>query len=113
MGAERFEIAHPWVDANSDGTPEDVFSKSRNWIASLSRILFYTRAEDLAILTHALFAGRVLRASSLDEMLTFVYPKQDEMDGPLFVDYGLGIMEINPQLIRGQRTLGHLGSIPG
>lgn len=109
----RFKIAHPWVDADSDGTPEDVFSKSRNWIASLSCILFYTRAEDFAIWAHALFAGRVLKAASLDEMLTFVHPKQEEMDGPLFVDYGLGMQEINPQLLRGQRVRGHLGSIPG
>ncbi|HUS87447.1 MAG TPA: serine hydrolase domain-containing protein [Bacteroidales bacterium] len=109
----RFEIAHPWVDTDSDGTPEDVFSKSRNWIASLSRILFYTRAEDFAIWTHALFGGKVLQVSSLNEMLTFVHPKPEETDGPLFIDYGLSVMEINPQLMRGQRTLGHLGSIPG
>ena len=109
----RFEIAHPWVDTDSDGTPEDVFPKSRNWIASLSRILFYTPAEDFAVWTHALFAGKVLNGHSLDEMLTFVHPKQHEMHGPLFVDYGLGLMEINPQLLRSQRSWGHLGSIPG
>jgi D-alanyl-D-alanine carboxypeptidase len=109
----RFRIAHPWVDTDSDGKPEDVFSKSRNWIASLSRILFYTRAEDLAVWTHALFAGDVLQADSLDEMLTFVHPRPEEMDKPLCVAYGLGIMEINPQLMRGQRVLGHFGSIPG
>jgi hypothetical protein len=110
---DRFEITHNWVDANSDGTPEDVSSKSRNWIASLSRILFYTRAEDLAVFTHALFAGKVLKSTSIDEMLTFVHPKPEETDGSLFVDYGLGLMEINPQLMRGQRVLGHLGSTPG
>ena len=48
-----------------------------------------------------------------DEMQTFVHPKPEECDGPLFVDYGLGLMEINPQLMRGQRSLGHFGSIPG
>jgi D-alanyl-D-alanine carboxypeptidase len=109
----RFVVAHPWVDTNFDGAPEDVFSRSRNWIASLSRILFYTRAKDLAMWTHALFAGKVLQPRSLDEMMTFVHPKQHEMDKPLFVDYGLGIAEVNPQLMRGQRTLGHFGSIPG
>lgn len=46
-------------------------------------------------------------------MLTFVHPKPEETGGPLLVDYGLGLMEINPQLLRGQRALGHLGSIPG
>ena len=101
---ERFEIAHNWVDANSDGTPEDASSKSRNWIASLSRIMFYTRAEDLALFTHALFAGKVLNENSMNEMLTFVHPKPEETGGPLLVDYGLGLMEINPQLLRGQRA---------
>ena len=110
---EGFEIAHHWVDTNSDGTPEDVSSRSRNWISSLSRIDFYTRASDFAIWTHALFHGKVLQASSLNEMLTFVHPKAEETGGPLLVDYGLGIMQINPQLLRGQRALGHLGSVPG
>ncbi|MCK5342113.1 MAG: hypothetical protein KAR20_01850, partial [Candidatus Heimdallarchaeota archaeon] len=38
--ADHFEIAHPWVDPHNDGIPEDVHSKSRNWIASLSHIRF-------------------------------------------------------------------------
>jgi hypothetical protein len=109
----RFEIAHNWVDANSDGKPEDVSSRSKNWIASLSRILFYTRAEDLAVFTHELFNGNVLKKSSLKEMLTFVSPKEGEVDKPLFVGYGLGVMDINPQLMRGEHACGHLGSIPG
>lgn len=110
---EYYNIAHPWVDIDSDGIPEDVSSKSRNWIASLSRILFYTRAEDLAVLTNAVFTGKVLQPQSLDEMLTFVHPKENEIDNPLFISYGLGVMEFNPQMMQGQRTLGHLGSIPG
>jgi len=110
---ERFEIAHPWVDTDSDGVPEDVNSKSRNWIASLSRILYYTRAKDLAVLTHALFTGKLLSAGSVNEMLKFVHPKPEETDKPLFADYGLGVMEINPGLMRGQKVIGHLGSIPG
>lgn len=110
---DRFRIAHPWVDTDSDGTPEDVFSRSRNWIASLSRILFYTQAQDFAVWANALFNGKVLEASSLNDMQTFVHPKPEETSGPLFVDYGLGLMELNPQLMRGQRVLGHLGSIPG
>jgi hypothetical protein len=77
-------IAHPWVDADADGTPEDMSSRSRNWIASLTRILCYTRAKDFAVWAHALFAGKVLQASSLEEMLTFVHPKPREQHGPLF-----------------------------
>jgi len=109
----RFEIAHPWVDTDGDGTPEDEFARSRNWIASLSRILFYTRAEDFAVWTHALFEGEVLQPASLDAMLTMVHPTPEELGSPLLVDYGLGVMDLNPQLLRGERTLGHLGSIPG
>jgi D-alanyl-D-alanine carboxypeptidase len=109
----RFEIAHPWVDTDADGTPSDVSARSRNWIASLSRILFYTRAEDFAVWTHALFAGRVLQSSSLDAMLTMVRPTPEELGSPLLVDYGLGVMAVNPQLLLGERALGHLGSVPG
>jgi D-alanyl-D-alanine carboxypeptidase len=109
----RFEIAHPWVDPDGDGTPDDVFARSRNWIASLSRILFYTRAEDFAVWTHALFDGEVLQAASLDTMLAMVHPTPAELGSPLLVDYGLGVMDLNPQILRGERTLGHLGSIPG
>ncbi len=109
----RYAIAHPWVDTDGDGTPEDVVSRSRNWIASLSRILFYTRAEDFTVWAHKLFAGKVIKQSSLDEIQTFVHPKPEELDGPLYIDYGLGLQVLNPQLMRGQRVLGHLGSIPG
>ncbi len=109
----RFEIAHHWVDANHDGVPDDVSSRSRNWIASLSRIDFYTRANDFAVWAHALFTGKLLRPSSLRELLTFVHPKPEETGGPLFVDYGLGVMQINPQFLRGQTAYGHLGSVPG
>lgn len=109
----RFELAHPWVDTDGDGTPQDVSARSRNWIASLSRILFYTPAEDFAVWAHALFGGRVLQPASLDAMLTMVHPTPEELGSPLLVDYGLGVMDINPQILRGERTLGHLGSIPG
>jgi hypothetical protein len=49
----------------------------------------------------------------MEEMLTFAHPKPEEMDGPLMVDYGLGLMHINPQLMRDQNAFGHRGSIPG
>lgn len=110
---QYFEFAHPWVDVDYDGIPEDVNSCSRNWIASLSRILFYTRAEDFALWGHELFNGNILEQSSLEEMLTFVHPEPEEMDKPLFSDYGLGIAVVNPQLVKGCRMLGHFGSIPG
>ena len=58
-------IAHSWVDTEGDGSPEDVSDRSRNWIASLSRILYYTTAEDFARWGHALFTGQVLEPGSL------------------------------------------------
>jgi hypothetical protein len=42
---------------------------SRNWIASLSRILFYSSARDLAAWGHALFTGEVPSQVSMDETL--------------------------------------------
>lgn len=110
---QGYEVAHPWVDVDSDGVPEDVDSWSRNWIASLSRILIYTRAMDFAVWAHELFNGNILEQSSLEDMLTFVHPKPEEMDKPLFSDYGLGVGLVNPQLVKGCRTWGHFGSIYG
>ena len=107
---ERFEIAHHWVDTDGDGVPEDVSSRSRNWINSLSRILYYTRAEDFARWMHALMEGHVLTQASLDEMLTFVYPNPGE---PMLAGYGLAVLRPVADLTLGQRLWGHSGSIPG
>jgi D-alanyl-D-alanine carboxypeptidase len=106
----RYDIAHNWVDTDGDGTAEDVAARSRNWINSLSRILFYTTAEDFARWLHGLMEGAVLGQASLDEMLTFVFPTPGE---PMLAGYGLGILEPAPGLLHEERMWGHSGSIPG
>ena len=106
-------IAHSWVDTDGDGIPEDVSDRSRNWIASLSRILYYTTAEDFARWGHALFSGEVLEPSSLNQMLTFVRPDDYGNEPPIFTGYGLGVLEWIPQLTHGEYGYGHSGSIPG
>jgi D-alanyl-D-alanine carboxypeptidase len=106
-------IAHAWVDTEAAGSPEDVSDRSRNWIASLSRILYYTTAEDFARWGHALFTGEVLEPSSLSEMLTFVRPDDYGNEPPIFSGYGLGVLEWIPQILHGEYGYGHSGSIPG
>lgn len=106
----EFEITHNWVDTDGDGDFDDVGDRSRNWINSLSRILYYTRAEDFAMWLHALMGGEVLEQASLDEMLAFISPTPGE---PLAAGYGLGIAEVNPTFVEGQRVWGHGGSIAG
>jgi D-alanyl-D-alanine carboxypeptidase len=106
-------IAHNWVDTDGDGIPEDVSDRSRNWIASLSRILYYTTAEDFGRWGKALLSGEVLKPESLDEMLTFVRPDDYGNEPPIFAGYGLGVLEWIPQILRGETGYGHSGSIPG
>ena len=106
-------IAHNWVDNDGDGNPEDVSDRSRNWIASLSRILYYTTAEDFSLWGRALLTGEVLEPESLDEMLTFVRPDDSGNEPPIFAGYGLGVLEWIPQILRGETGYGHSGSIPG
>jgi len=110
---EKFEIAHPWVDVDHDGVYEDVNHRSRNWIASLSRIYYYTRAEDFAIWGHALFSGEVLNQGSMDAMLDFHRTDDWCGDGQYIKGYGMGVLDYNPGLTRGQPAWGHLGSIFG
>ena len=106
-------IAHAWVDTDGDGKPEDVSDRSRNWIASLSRMLYYTTAEDLARWGHGLFTGEVLEPESLSEMLTFVRIDDYGNEPPIFSGYGLGVLEWIPEILHGERGYGHSGSIPG
>jgi D-alanyl-D-alanine carboxypeptidase len=110
---EDVTIAHSWVDTEGDGSPEDISDRSRNWIASLSRIFYYTTAEDFARWGHALFTGQVLEPDSLSQMLTFHHPEDYGNEPPIFSGYGLGVLEWIPQILRGEQGYGHSGSIPG
>jgi len=110
---DRFEIAHPWFDIDYDGEYEDVHELSRNWIASLSRILFYTSAGDFARWGHALFTGQVLNQASMDELLDFYHMDDWCGEPPFNIGYGLGVQEFVPELAHGQQAWGHMGSIQG
>jgi D-alanyl-D-alanine carboxypeptidase len=111
--ATDVKIAHSWVDTKGDGSPEDVSNRSRNWIASLSRILYYTTAEDFARWGHALFTGEVPEQDSLGQMLTFIRPDDFGNEPPISSGYGLGVLEWIPAILRGEYGHGHSGSIPG
>ncbi|NIO29703.1 MAG: serine hydrolase [Candidatus Latescibacteria bacterium] len=102
----NYRIAHNWVDTNGDGVPEDVSARSRNWINSLSGILYYATMEDLAKWLHGLHQGKVLSQASLDEMLDFYSPIPDEG----LAGYGLGTEHV---VFGDVEMWGHKGSIPG
>jgi D-alanyl-D-alanine carboxypeptidase len=110
---EDIDIAHPWVYTDNDSEYKNVFKYSRNWIASLSRILFYSNSKALALWGHRLFTGKVLNQDSVDEMLDFY--RMDDWCGepPLITGYGLGVQEFDTSLTHGLKAWGHLGSIPG
>ena len=107
------EIAHPWVDVDGDGEYEDVHADSRNWIASLSRILFYANPSDFAAWGHALFSGGVLSQESMTQLLDFYHMQDRCGEPPFFNGYGLGVQEFDPGIFAGQEAWGHLGSIQG
>jgi D-alanyl-D-alanine carboxypeptidase len=111
--SEDVDIAHPFVDTDRDGEFDDVYLYSRNWIASLSRILFYSSPSDLVAWGHALFTGKVLSQYSMDEMLDF--HRMDDWCGepPLITGYGLGVQDFDVSLTHGLKAWGHLGSIQG
>lgn len=106
--SSNYTIAHNWVDTSGEETYEDESSRSRNWINSLSRILYYSTAEDLARWFHMLFNGEVLSSESLSEMLDF-YVREPTPDYP-FHGYGLGTLR---WYWEGLELWGHGGSIPG
>jgi len=102
----RYRIAHAWYDTDRDGIPEDISTKSRNWINSLSGIYYFTTMESLARWLRGLYDGKVLSKASLDEMLDFYGPLPDEG----LAGYGLG----TEHFIMGPVEMwGHKGSIFG
>jgi len=109
---DSLQIAHGWLDIGGDGTPDDISGNSLNWIASLSPMLVYSTPGDMAAWTHALFhAKTVLRPETLDEMLAFFGPVQNEH---MMKGYGLGVVDIDLGALlprwENVRFYGHLGS---
>ena len=102
----RYRIAHAWYDTDGDGTPEDISAKSRNWINSLSGILYFTTMESLARWLCGLYDGNVLSQASLEEMLDFYTPVPEEG----IAGYGLGTEHV---IMGPVEMWGHKGSIFG
>jgi len=97
-------LAHGWFDVNGDGEAEDISGDSQNWIISMSPNMMYASAIDLANWSQALYEGRELSKTSLNEMLNFHHPTPGE---PPITGYGLGTAEIS---LKGLiRFYGHLG----
>ena len=95
-------LAHVWGDNfDNDGSFRDITFLPRASHESItygSAGLFMT-AEDLARWCRLLFEGKVLRQSSLDEMLTI------GKDG-----YGLGVQVFRKGLVGGEKAIGHGGA---
>ncbi len=95
-------LAHVWGDNfEKDGSFRDITFLPRASHESItygSAGLFMT-AEDLARWCRLLFEGKVLRQSSLDEMLTI------GKDG-----YGLGVQVFRKGLVDGEKAIGHGGA---
>jgi D-alanyl-D-alanine carboxypeptidase len=94
-------LAHVWGDNfDNDGSFRDITFLPRASHESItygSAGLFMT-AEDLARWCYLLFEGKVLRQSSLDEMLTIGKG-----------GYGLGVQVFRKGLVGGAKALGHGG----
>ena len=109
---EEMRIAHGWVDADGNGTADDISGHSLNWIASLAPMLVYSTPSDMVKWMNALYHKKtVLKEETLKAMLDFRGPVQGE---PLMKGYGLGVVDINIGALMprwGQeRVYGHLGS---
>ncbi|MFX1283549.1 MAG: serine hydrolase domain-containing protein [Promethearchaeota archaeon] len=88
----EFPLAHNWFDLNQNGILDDLMTEPRKAIATWAYGEMYSNATDLAKWFDDLFRDRVIKKSSLKEILSFYYPTpgEDWMDG-----YGLGIGEGN------------------
>jgi len=110
---ENLEIVHSWLDLDGDGNYDDIHTFSQNWIDSLSRIYYHSRARDFAVWGHALFSGKVLNQTSMDVLLDFYRTDDWCGDDAFLIGYGMGVQEFNPAISSGQPAWGHLGSIQG
>ncbi len=90
------ELAHRWMGGRDAGAQPMQAEWSGAWAAGA----VVSTAGQMARLYEALFAGRVVNAASMQEMLQFVAPN----------DYGLGISR---KRLGGQTIVGHGGEIRG
>ena len=105
----HLSVAHPMVDADEDGTLDDLMGRPRTWIASLTHPVLFSTPTDLVRWLSALFRDRtVLSANSLEAMLTVPEPPRPDPEGGR---YGLGVVDFSEVL--GVEVLGHGGSSLG
>jgi hypothetical protein len=102
VSLEGREAARPWFDADGDGALDDISSKGRAWMTGRSPAMVFASADDLARWTQALYGGRILRQTSLNEMVRFRRPAPGEP----YSGFGLGTGELR---FGGREIWGHLG----
>ena len=106
---EGFQVAHPMVDVDEDGTLEDIAGHSLRWVASLTHPALFTTPTDLVRWMSALYHRRtVLSGHSLEAMLTYPHPEVLDPEGGR---YGLGVVDFSE--ILGTEVFGHAGSALG
>ncbi|MCX6827669.1 MAG: serine hydrolase [candidate division Zixibacteria bacterium] len=101
-------LAHVWGDNfEKGGTGKDLTYLPR---VSHESITYgssgvFTTAEDLAVWCKSLFTGKILKRSSLDQMLEF----NSDAAGSWCEGYGLGMFLIKKSTTNGERAYGHGG----
>jgi D-alanyl-D-alanine carboxypeptidase len=103
---ETVSVAHAWCEIEGNGNLTDVTSRPVTWIATRSPALMYSTAEDLARWSQAVYGGKILDRTWLEEVLTFHRPTPAAPGEPFAVGYGLGTEELR---LGGLVMWGHLG----
>jgi D-alanyl-D-alanine carboxypeptidase len=102
------QLAHVWGDNfQNDGSNKDITFLPRASHESITygSSCIFTTAEELALWCSALFHGRVLKQSSLTQMLDFNPQSTTSWcDG-----YGLGVQVFKRKITDGERAYGHGG----
>lgn len=100
-----YKLVHRWCDANGDGLEDDVTLYPQNWMYTIVPHLIYSTAHDLSKWSQALFQGRIIKQSLIDEMIEFYRPAPEAV----YSGYGLGLGEIQSQFFNGEKAWGHVG----
>lgn len=110
------EVAEGWIDIGlyaPDVDPGPGFEAFSDfpWTATMPEAGgVFASVEDLATWTQAMFHDQqVLEPGSFDQMMKFVAPEPDDERGILVAGYGLGAVQLNPDLFEGTLVIGHSG----
>lgn len=106
-------VAHGWSNRGTDGPLRDISSEPINSVYSGSWTsgAVVSTAADIARWSDGLYGGRVLSASSLDDMLTFHRPTPGLE--PVVDGYGLGTHGYGAEIVNGETVFGHAGGFDG